>query len=475
MFELRTYQNRALEEALAYINDQKATKKSLMIAPVGSGKSLYIAAIANALSCPILVLQPSKELLKQNYAKYVSYGNEASIYSASLKQKEIGHVTFATIKSIVKEVESFKALKIGLVLIDEAHLQTKHSSLTGHFLKALNCPKVIGLTATPIELRAGMNGSYLVMINRSKKNIFNDIIHITQVKEIVEGGFWAEFEYEKRKVVKDKLKLNSTGSDYTEQSMNQYYLENEMDDKIIQEVDRLRAMGKKSIIIFMPSICTAEALSTKIPRSMCVSSITTDAERDGTITAFKKQILDTVLNVNILSVGFDHPALDAIICVRPTKSFAIYYQQLGRGARPFTLPDGTKKKCRVIDFSGNVEEFGKIEEVEFKVYKDKIEMFSGKKKLTSNWGTIVSEKEKILDIVEEPVYIPPPKPKPTPIVIPEGADVMWYGSFKDKKISEIPTYYLKWLIKNLDPKKEKERMQKFLEIAKLYLEQLEDK
>lgn len=451
MYTLRPFQERAFHEAMYYINNLEEKDKVLMVAPVAAGKSLYIASIANALPFPILILQPSKELLKQNYAKYISYGGEASIYSASLKSRDIGHVTFATIKSIVKEIEKFKKLGIGLVLIDEAHLQTKHASLIGRFLKELNPPKVIGLTATPIELRSSMGNSYLVMLDRSRKNIFNRIIHITQVSEIISGGYWAKIIYEEKKLIKDKLRLNTLGSDYTEDSMNEYYRENELDDKIIATIARLREEGRKSIIIFMPSVATAENLSKKIPRSMCVSSNTPTPERDATITSFTRGVLEVILNVNVLSVGFDHPALDAIITARPTKSFAIYYQQLGRGVRPFTFEDGTKKDCRLVDFSGNVAEFGYIEAVEFKETKGKLEMFSGKKKLTSNW----MEKNK------PPTTIAPPKPI-TAIDIfddffntPKVEDTIWFGKHKDKTLKDIPLDYLQWIIRDMPPQTKK--------------------
>ena len=93
-------------------------RPSLMVEPVAFGKSVVIAHIAKGISSKTLILQPSKELLEQNYGKFKALGGEASIYSASMKQKEFGDVTYATIgsiKSIGRQFSDYENL-----IIDEA-------------------------------------------------------------------------------------------------------------------------------------------------------------------------------------------------------------------------------------------------------------------------------------------------------------------------------------------------------------------
>lgn len=83
-----------------------------------SGKSLIVADIASRLHQNVLVLQPSREILAQNYAKYKSYGmDNCSIYSASFNSKEISEVTFATIGSIMAHIDDFDHFKA--IVIDE--------------------------------------------------------------------------------------------------------------------------------------------------------------------------------------------------------------------------------------------------------------------------------------------------------------------------------------------------------------------
>jgi len=85
--------------------------------PTGSGKSVVIAGIAKVLNQPVLILQPTKEILEQNISKILSFGVAATIYSASFNQKNISKITYATIGSIVRKKELFKDFKY--IIVDE--------------------------------------------------------------------------------------------------------------------------------------------------------------------------------------------------------------------------------------------------------------------------------------------------------------------------------------------------------------------
>lgn len=91
---------------------QKKPLPSIMVCPTAFGKSILIAYICKNINEKVLVLQPSKELLEQNYNKFIGLGGEASIFSASMGQKEIGHVTYATIGSIKGIADKFVGYKV---------------------------------------------------------------------------------------------------------------------------------------------------------------------------------------------------------------------------------------------------------------------------------------------------------------------------------------------------------------------------
>ena len=98
-FELRPYQKEAVDAGLKFLTG-RSKKPGIIVAPCGCGKSLLISKIAHEINRPTLVLQPSKEILEQNYAKAVSFGSKPTIYSASCGIKELSAMTYATLKSI---------------------------------------------------------------------------------------------------------------------------------------------------------------------------------------------------------------------------------------------------------------------------------------------------------------------------------------------------------------------------------------
>ena len=101
-FQLRYYQQDAVN---AFLNNH--TNNGIIVCPTGCGKSLIISALANSFQeSGVLVLQPNKEILEQNFEKYQYYTNNGSIYSASLNKRELSQVTFATIGTVSKLPES---------------------------------------------------------------------------------------------------------------------------------------------------------------------------------------------------------------------------------------------------------------------------------------------------------------------------------------------------------------------------------
>lgn len=445
---LRDYQIEGVEDGMKVMLAK--SKKGIVVQPTGAGKSHIVAEIVKRLTdTPIVVLQPSKELLKQNYSKYVKIGGEASIYCSSLKKKtikkkayteidgelkrcdEISRVTYATVGSIKKEIASLIEMGVKHILIDEVHLMSKVGSQIRDFIKKLKATNVLGLTATPIYLQGGMNGSRLVMINRSFATMFRSIVHVTQIKELVDNGYWTPFVYKIIKGDDSKLEMNTSGSDYTEYSQKLYYESNGLKNQIVEEVKKLKAGGRKRILIFVPSIAEANELYRLIPNSAIVHSKLSMDERDFMVEAFTNGDIPVAINVNVLATGYDNPEIDAIITSRPTSSIAIFYQQIGRGCR---LYEG-KENCIITDFSGNTQRFGRVEEITF----EEIEgygwgMWNGRGELLSDYPIMTSIKPTKESLIKS--YKKEEEKKKVGSREPNNPEFN-FGKFKGRKFNEI--------------------------------------
>lgn len=444
--KLRNYQGKAKLDCLNVLLSPKPTKSAAVL-PTAAGKSIIIAEVTKELTDGnVLVVQPSKELLKQNYSKFINAGGEAEIFSASFNSKKIGKVTYATDGSL--SVSAFKDKNIKYLILDECHLKTQSGSKLNKFIRALNIQNVLGLTATPVYLKSAMGGAQLKMLNRVQGKMFNDICHVTQIKELVDEGFWSPIVYDIEEIDNDSLEYNSNGSDYTKGSLVMNYEHNETERRIIEKIEA--NPDRKSILVFVPSVAEAIELQKKIKGSEVVYSGMKDKDRDRIINSFKALETRIVINVNILAVGFDHPELDYIITARPTASIAMYYQQIGRGVR---IHDN-KLNVLLTDLSGNVEKFGVLENLTFQDIEDfGWGMFNGENLLSGvpfwedNIPTITSLKNK----TKVEVVIPKGMLTLAEGIAKAKAEVLWFGKHKDKTLGSIMNRdpkYIAWMLGN---------------------------
>lgn len=439
-YTLRKYQEEATEACLDILNSKK-TCKELVVLPTGSGKSIVQAEVAKRLDYPLIILCPSKELLEQNSEKLTQFGVEHTICSASAGERNISKLTLATIGSIKNNWDEFKKLGVKGILYDEANLGVKHGSLIRKFVKKANIQNVAGLTATPCVLDSGMDGATIKMLNRMKWKFFKDIKYIYQIKDIIKEGNWAKLKYKVIKTDETLLVTNSSGSDFTEKSQKIYYTENNLNGKITEEVKNLKKEGRKSIIIFVPSIEEAEDLYSKIPNSAIVHSKMNKKDRSFMVESFKNLEIPVIINVSIFQYGFNHPELDAIIMAKPTQSVNLYYQVLGRGTRKHK----SKEDCLIVDFSGNYERFGSIEGLTFeKIPYYGWGLWNGKNELLTDYpikATNRPTKESLIASYKE-------EKEKSNIFTTQDNPVFYFGKYKGKTINDVMKEnkgYLAWL------------------------------
>jgi DNA repair protein RadD len=364
-FQLRDYQRDAVSATLKHF--RKTNDSAVIVLPTGSGKSLVIAELARLAKRKILVLTHVKELVEQNHQKFESYGLTAGIYSAGLKQKNTQHqVTFASIQSAARNLQDF-AQSYSLIIIDECHRvniedkdkDEKNSNQYQQIITQLSQVnpeiKLLGLTATPYRLGLGWiyRTHYRGFVRSEDKRPFEHCIFELPLRNLIKREFLTPPHLIDATIEHydfSSLSPNSIG-EYSLSDTNHYLNKNpRVTQGIIEQVIEL-ADERQGIMIFAATVEHAEEILNYLPESesALIIGATNNQERDSLIRDFKEKRIKYLVNVSVLTTGFDAPHVDMIAILRPTQSVSLYQQIIGRGLR---LSPG-KKDCLVIDYTGN--------------------------------------------------------------------------------------------------------------------------
>ncbi|TMM46923.1 DEAD/DEAH box helicase [Colwellia ponticola] len=379
VFQLRDYQQEAVSAVLKHF--RKTNESAVIVLPTGSGKSLVIAELARLAKRKILVLTHVKELVEQNHQKYECYGVTAGIYSAGLKLKETQHqVTFASIQSAARNLDDFNE-PYSLIIIDECHrVNLDSAELSKKELKeqtqetASKLPnsnqyqqiierlmqvnpevKLLGLTATPYRLGMGWiyKKHYRGFMRSEEKRPFEHCIYELPLNYLIKRQYLTEPNVVDATIEHydfSSLRTNASG-EYSPTDINHLLNKNpRVTQGIIEQVIEL-GHKRQGIMVFAATVEHAKEVFSYLPAklSALITGATDNNERDKLIKAFKRKEIKYLVNVSVLTTGFDAPHVDMIAILRPTQSVSLYQQIIGRGLR---LSDN-KKDCLVIDYTGN--------------------------------------------------------------------------------------------------------------------------
>jgi len=363
----RPYQQEAIRLGIDHMLHGKGN--AFQVLPTGSGKSLVIAGVADALDGHTLVFQPSKEILEQNYRRMRSFGHLPAIFSASAGRKQIAKITFATIGSVVNRKDAFDHFRH--IIVDECHLfnpsgEGQYMSFIKHMEdKNGSAPKILGFTATPYRLNSNSFGSQIRMLHRMRPKVWDKMLYQVQISELRKMGFLADMEYFRTKGIDvNALRFNSNGSEYTDASVRAAWVASEMTVKVVNVVERLLKV-RKNALVFVPSVLEAQQVASFLPGAEWVCGETPKGERERIIGGFRSGEIRCVVNVGVLTTGFDYPELDTVVLARPTQSLSLFCQMTGRAMRPHP----NKTTGWVVDMVGLVNTFGHMEDLS--IGKDK--------------------------------------------------------------------------------------------------------
>lgn len=358
MYKLRPYQQEAVNNTVKYFKQKR--DPALIILPTGAGKSLVIAELAKISRGRVLVLAHVKELVEQNYTKYVSYGLPAGIFSASLGKKDWNQkAIFGSVQSVARAPDEFFQ-DFSLLIIDECHRvaedgDTQYQEVIEK-LKARN-PKlcILGLTATPYRLGLGFiyEYSHTGELKSEQPRFFKDCIYELPLSFMIKNGFLT---------VPIKVDLPVTCYDFSELTeKNRMYTIAEVEELLKNQkrltplivkniVDITEQFNRQGVMIFSATIKHAQEILSYLPdgSARLVIGDTDISERNAIVAEFKKKRFKYLVNVSVLTTGFDAPHVDVIAILRPTESNGLYQQIVGRGLRL----DAEKTDCFILDYTG---------------------------------------------------------------------------------------------------------------------------
>lgn len=409
VYKLRDYQDAAVLSVPQYFESGKQGNPIIAL-PTGTGKSLVIAGLLDYIysrwpNQRIIALTHVKELIEQNYEKAKSLLPHLSIgvNSASVGKRDYySKVIFAGIASVRDDAYRFG--HVDLILIDECHMVSSNSNtMYRKFIEELKrinpFLKVIGLTATPWRLKTGA-------LVDDEDSIFTDIcfnaINLEAFNWFIHQGYLTPVVPRPTTYEIDVTGVGSRGGEFIDKELQLAVDKEEITQRALMEAAAYaQEEGRKCWLIFAAGVEHAlhitDALNDMGIPAVAIHGKLKKAEREKALADYKAGKYMVAVNNNVLTTGFDHPNIDMIVMLRPTKSVVLWVQMLGRGTRCVyasgydlsttegrlqAIQHGGKKNCLVLDFAGNTKRIGPINDPCIP---------DGKKKKKSSGGEIVKQ------------------------------------------------------------------------------------
>lgn len=361
---LRPYQQQSHDAIIGWITKNRTP--CCIEAATGAGKSHIIQAVAATVhevskGKHVLCLAPSAELVVQNSEKYKATGAKCSIFSASAGQKSLRHpVVFGTPGTVKNAISRF-GKEFAAVVIDECHGITPTVQTIIEAMREQNPNlRVIGLSATPYRMKTGYifgiwPDGRPVAESQTRDPYFAACVHRIRAYELIEAGYLTQpiiGEINADPYETLNMHLNVRGQFDAADIDRAYHGQGRKTSAIIADVVE-QSRDRHGVMIFAATVKHAHECLASLPPelSAIVTGETPKAERDRILKAFKARKIKYLVNVSVLTTGFDAPHVDVIAILRATESVGLMQQIIGRGLRV----DPGKQDCLVLDYAENVE------------------------------------------------------------------------------------------------------------------------
>lgn len=340
MIQLRPYQTDDLERIRA---EFKAGHRSVLYqAPTGSGKTVLFSWLANEVQSKkkrVVIVVHREELLDQVSNTLKDFGVSHAFIAADRYSENRRPVTVASVWSLAKRFRDYP--EPDLVVIDEAH----HAA-AGSWKKIREAwPNAyrLGVTATPERLDgAGLSDSFASLITGPR------------VDSLIRQGYLSRFRIYAPKI--ETITVATRGGDYAKEALASFMSKPSLVGDAVVHYKAL-SHGRRAVA-FCVSLDHAEAVSASFVRagfrSTRIDGEMQRAERREIVDRFKRGEIDVLTSCEIISEGFDLPAIECAILLRPTMSLGLHLQQVGRALRPHP----GKTEAIILDHAGNTMRHG---------------------------------------------------------------------------------------------------------------------
>ena len=369
---LRPYQAQAVDAVYEHLRCRD--DNPCVVIPTAGGKTPIMATICRDAvqkwDGRVLILAHVKELIEQAVDKLHAMApdlwHQIGCYSAGLKSRDTEHaIIVAGIQSVYRKAAELD--RFDLILIDEAHmLPPNGEGMYQQFLKEARIVnphvRLIGLTATPYRMTSGtICGT---------DHLLNHICYEVGVRELIAQGYLCPLKTKVGRRKADTSGLHTRGGEFIAGEVEALM----DDDGLVQSACREiveQTRDRNSVLIFAASVQHAQHVQ-RVLGDMgheCgfVCGDSSGIFRDDILRRFKDGDMKFLVNVNVLTTGFDAPNIDCVALLRPTNSPGLYYQMLGRGFRLHPA----KTNCLVLDFGGNILRHGPVDALQIKDKSDR--------------------------------------------------------------------------------------------------------
>jgi DNA repair protein RadD len=370
----RWYQSEAIEAPFAYwMRDNLPDLASPCIeVPTGGGKSAIIGWTAKRLveehDARVIVATHRSELIEQDALDMREVWPQApiGIYSAGLGRREWhSRVVIAGVQSAYRN--AFKFGHRDVMIIDEAHLVnadegTQYWRLIDGLRKVNPDMRLIGYTATPYRLGQGY-------VTSGESALFSAIPYRVSVRALIDQGFLAPLVTGSPTASIDTSQVATRAGEFAARDLELAANVQEITDHVADDVASALFGGRRLALVYGVSVSHAAMLRNTL-RMRGVSSEMIDGTMDRParrqiIAAFKAGEIRALTSCDVLTTGFNVPAVDVVALVRPTQSTALYVQIIGRGMR--TSPG--KADCLVLDYGANIARHGPVDAIKVREKK----------------------------------------------------------------------------------------------------------